>query len=131
VRTWASIARKMGRAAHTERRPRLDNRLMPVKQVDELMLRQIEELLRADAPEIDALESTLTEGYAQALALEAERWRLERRLGEVAREGGADVGEELQSLGKRLTSADSELAELRTLLGSLHARARSTRAKAS
>jgi hypothetical protein len=49
----------------------------------------------------------------------------------MAREGGADVGEELQSLGKRLTSADSELAELRMLLGSLQARARSARAAAS
>jgi hypothetical protein len=92
------------------------------------MMQQIEELLGADAPTLARLEETLTEGYAQALALEAERWRLERRLGEMAREGGADVGEELQSLGKRLTNADSALVELRALLGSLHARARSARA---
>ena len=46
----------------------------------------------------------------------------------MARAGGSDLGEELQSLGKRLTSADGELAELRTLLGSLHERARVARA---
>jgi hypothetical protein len=70
----------------------------------------------------------LTEGYAQALTLEAERWRLERRLGELARAGGTDVAEEVRSLGVRLTSADGELAELRALLGSLNERARIARA---
>ena len=29
-----------------------------------------------DAPSLDAIEHTLTAGYARALALEAERWRL-------------------------------------------------------
>lgn len=95
------------------------------------MLQQIEELLRAEAPSLDSLESTLTEGYAQALALEAERWRLERRLGEVAREGVRDSGEELSSLGRRLTVADDELARLRSLLGTLHERARTARSRAS
>jgi hypothetical protein len=91
------------------------------------MLQQIEELLNAEAPPLARLEDTLTEGYAQALALEAERWRLERRIGEVAREGGTDVGDEIRSLGSRLTSADDRLAELRSLLGSLHERARLAR----
>ena len=120
----------MGLPAHMppERLP--DNRGLTTVAAD-TMMQQIEKLLGADAPTLARLEETLTEGYAQALALEAERWRLERRLGEMAREGGADVGEELQLLGKRLTSADSELAELRILLGSLQARARSARAAAS
>jgi len=91
------------------------------------MLQQIEELLHADAPNLDALESILTEGYAQALALEAERWRLERRLGEVARAGGEDSGDEISSLGRRLTRADDELGKLRSLLGTLHERARAVR----
>jgi hypothetical protein len=91
------------------------------------MLHQIEELLSADAPNLDTLESTLTEGYAQALALEAERWRLERRLGEVARSGGAEIGNEISSLGRRLTVADDELVKLRSLLGTLHERARTAR----
>jgi hypothetical protein len=95
------------------------------------MQEQIEELLSADAPTLARMEDTLTEGYAKALALEAERWRLERRIGEVAREGRTDVGEELRSLGTRLTHADGELAELRNLLGTLHERARAVRLTAS
>jgi hypothetical protein len=91
------------------------------------MQRQIEELLNADAPLLARVEDTLTEGYARALAIEAERWRLERRIGEVAREGGGDVGEELRTLGTELTRADGELVELRSLLGTLHERARRLR----
>ena len=91
------------------------------------MQQQIEELLSADEPTLAHLEDTLTEGYARALALEAERWRLERRIGEVAREGRTDIGEELKSLGTRLTRADGELTKLRSLLGSLHERARAAR----
>jgi hypothetical protein len=91
------------------------------------MEQQIEELLSADAPNLDRLEATLTEGYAQALALEAERWRLERRLGEVAREGGSDLAAELSSIGTRLNAADDELSKLRSLLGTLHERARRVR----
>jgi hypothetical protein len=91
------------------------------------MLQQIEELLDAEAPPLARLEETLTEGYAQALALEAERWRLERRIGEVAREGGDDAGDEIRSLGSRLSKTDGSLAELRTLLGALHERARTVR----
>jgi hypothetical protein len=103
------------------------------------MLQQIEDLLSAplsgdSAPTLAHMEDTLTEGYAQALALEAERLRLERRLGEVARTvaGGPDhdvssFAEEASLLAKRLSSADSELKSLRTLLRSLQARARSIR----
>jgi ABC-type phosphate transport system auxiliary subunit len=94
---------------------------------------EIAELLRmpedgAGAPSLAAIESTLTEGYAAALELEAERWRLERRLGEVAR--GADevaahsVASELAQLSERLETADGELAGLRSLLRSLQARRR-------
>jgi hypothetical protein len=93
-----------------------------------MMIEQIEELLSEDAPALADVESTLTDGYAQALALEAERWRLERRLGEVARAGGAGAGEELTSIGKRLNTTDDELAALRSKLGFLHERARALRA---
>ena len=100
------------------------------------ILREIADLLGApadggEAPALDLIERTLTEGYAQALALEAERWRLERRIGEVAREvHDADFSafaEELTSLGRRLTSVDGEIAELRPLLDSLQERARTAR----
>ena len=97
------------------------------------MQEQIEELLSADAPTLARMEDTLTEGYARALALEAERWRLERRLGEVARtvEGPnvSSFADELTALAKGLTHADSELKQLRTLLGSLHERTRSARSQ--
>lgn len=91
------------------------------------MQKQIEELLSADAPTLARMEDILTEGYARALELEAERWRLERRIGEVAREGRTDIGEELKALGIRLTHADGELTKLRGLLGTLHERARAAR----
>ena len=84
-----------------------------------------------DAPSLDRIEDTLTEGYARALALEAEHLRVERRLGEVAREangnGNADLAQELSALSERLASADGELARLRALLETLHDRARAVR----
>lgn len=60
---------------------RLDNRPVSVQQ-------QIEALLDApakgaEAPTLAYLEDKLTEGYAEALELEAERLRLERRLGDL------------------------------------------------
>ncbi len=94
---------------------------------------QIAELLRlpengADAPTLEAVESTLTDGYAAALELEAERLRIERRLGEVARDAGEvtahTVATELTELSERLETADGELARLRALLHSLQGRAR-------
>jgi hypothetical protein len=107
---------------------------------DDAVLQHIEDLLSAPAsgagaPTLEHIEHTLTEGYAQALALEAERWRLERRIGEVARQvDDADFSafaEELMSLGRSLTSADGELAKLRPLLASLQARARTARVRTS
>jgi hypothetical protein len=95
------------------------------------MVDQIEDLLRDADPTLARVEDTLTEGYANALALEAERLRIERRLGEVARTATPDHAEELRSLGTRLRSADGEIARLRALLGTLHDRARSLRAAAT
>ena len=83
----------------------------------------------AGAPSIDTIETTLTDGYAAALALEAERWRIERRLGEVARD--ADAAEdvrELARLSERLETADGELAGLRSLLRKLQCVRRRRRA---
>jgi len=100
---------------------------------------EIAELLRmpengAGAPSLDAIESTLTHGYAEALALEAERSRVERRLGEVARDAGEVsahcVAAELVTLSTRLDTADGELAQLRTLLDDLQVLRRRRRAAA-
>jgi hypothetical protein len=85
----------------------------------------------ADAPSLDAIESTLTDGYAEALLLEVERSRIERRLGEVVRDAGEvsahSVASELSELSQRLDTADGELARLRALLESLQARRRALR----
>jgi hypothetical protein len=93
-----------------------------------LMVQQIEDILSAQAPTLARVEDTLTEGYAQALSLEAERLRLERRVGEVARMANGDHGDEIRRLGTRLRIADGEIAHLRALLGTLNARARTLRA---
>lgn len=98
---------------------------------------EIAEILRLPengdgAPSLSTIESTLTDGYAEALALEAERLRIERRLGEVARDAGdaANV-RELAQLSERLETADGELAGLRSLLRKLQARARAVRSSRS
>ena len=97
---------------------------------------EIAELLRlpengAGAPSLDAIESTLTDGYAAKHALEAERWRIERRLGEVARDGSNGTHRsELVRLSEQLESAEGELTRLRSLLQSLQARRRVVRGSA-
>ena len=79
------------------------------------------------APSLDDIEHTLTAGYASALALEAERWRLERKIAEVAAQLGGkprrDEHSELTQLGQRLSVADGDLSNLRGLLTSLRSRA--------
>lgn len=100
---------------------------------------EIAELLRmpengVGAPTLDAIETTLTDGYAESLAIQAERSRIERRLGEVVRDAGEVsahcVAAELAELSKRLETADDELARLRTLLHDLQVVRRRRRAAA-
>jgi hypothetical protein len=110
--------------------PGSDNRVVPLRE-------EITELLQmpetgAGAPSLDAIESTLTDGYAEALVLEVERSRVERRLGEVVRDAGEvsahSVATELAELSERLDKADDELTRLRSLLIDLQARRRLARA---
>jgi ABC-type phosphate transport system auxiliary subunit len=88
-----------------------------------------------DAPSLGDIEHTLTDGYASALALEAERWRLERQITDVAARLGDEVTDEdaaeLARLGQRLSSADEDLGRLRALLVSLRGRADEVRAAAA
>jgi hypothetical protein len=96
---------------------------------------EIADLLRmpedgVGAPSLDAIESTLTDGYAEVLTLEAERSRIERRLGEVARDAGGEGEANLQEfarLSESLEAADGELERLRSLLRNLQARRRVAR----
>ena len=81
----------------------------------------------ADSADVRAhMELTLTDGYAAALALEAEHWRLQRRIGAIAAElaDGRKRArtKELASLARRLAAADDELESLRETLSSLRDR---------
>lgn len=81
------------------------------------------------------IERTLTDGYAEALSLEAERLRLERRIGEVAA-GLTDRNKELKAeelalLGRRLSALSAELGRLREALGGLRDRADEIREEAA
>ncbi len=83
------------------------------------------------APDLERLEHTLTDGYAHALGLESERLRLERRLGRITDDHGADpktLAREITALTKRLRDTDFNLRELRLLLDTLRRRASEVRA---
>ncbi|MDP8911509.1 MAG: hypothetical protein M3M94_05525 [Actinomycetota bacterium] len=79
------------------------------------------------APVLTELEDTLTEGYARALELEATRWRLERKISEVA--AGLASAAEISVLARRVSCTGADLARLRELLAALQARARACRAE--
>ena len=84
----------------------------------------------AGVPTLASIEYTLTSGYARALELEAERWRLDRQIGEVSsRLAGSDSAgaEELAALTVRATRADGDLRHLRGLLAALRSRASTLR----
>jgi hypothetical protein len=85
---------------------------------------EINALMAEPAAPLERLEDALTTGYARALALEAERGRLERRLGEVAAAGDGDGARELAA---RVSSTDEHLTRLRALLGALRERASAAR----
>jgi hypothetical protein len=72
------------------------------------------------------VERTLTDGYAHAMALEADGLRLERQIADVAaqpdtRDPRAKTVE-LQDLSLRLTETSSDLKHLRGLLAALRRR---------
>jgi hypothetical protein len=98
---------------------------------------EIEALLDDVSPRaLDEIEDTLTTGYAAALALEADRWRIERRITEIAAELGGEAdfelhrAEEMVTLAQRLSSADTDLIRLRERLALLREVADAARAAA-
>jgi hypothetical protein len=95
------------------------------------LISRIDSLLEAPTEADDAdvrahMEMTLTDGYARALALEAEHWRLQRKIGAIADDladgRGGPRTKELASLARRLALTAEELASLRDTLVSLRAR---------
>ena len=87
------------------------------------VLQKIQAMLSTKSGDLDSIERTLTDGYAHALSLEAEKWRLERRVTEVVQE--IDAGDtaakarELSSLAERLDGNQDELERLRGVLADL------------
>src|SRR5688500_20204672 len=110
----------MGLAAHVTALARPDNRWRSLSVADPLPLLETEIRslldLPADAgrPPRDAIEHTLTTGYAHALRLDAERLRVERRLRDVVRSAAPDAAARDDAV-LELTRVDQELAELRAL----------------
>jgi ABC-type phosphate transport system auxiliary subunit len=102
------------------------------------LLDEIDELLAEPSPTeepatLARLERTLTDGYAHALSLEAERLRLERRMSELAGElhdgNQEQKAEELVEVSRRISSAGAEIEQLRATLEELRVRARAVRAE--
>jgi ABC-type phosphate transport system auxiliary subunit len=98
------------------------------------LLEQIDELLAEPAEEpasLARLERTLTDGYAYALALESERWRLEQRMSELTGElnegDQALKSKELALLSHRLATNAGLLSGLRGELTRLRARTSAAR----
>ena len=82
--------------------------------------------MTASKPFLERVDTTLTDGYAHALQLEAERRRIEVRIADVVA-GLSDQTThrhepELVELSERLITANADIASLRTLLTSLRDR---------
>lgn len=111
----------MGPAALAAKRAHPKND--PVLRDTSLVLDQLKAAAAAAPRDREALEWTLTDGYAQALALEAERYRLEKRLAEVARGlragDAAQKAKELSALAARLEGNTGDLQRLRNALADL------------
>ena len=95
------------------------------------LLEKINALISEPTRDLDTIERTLTDGYAQALSLEAEKWRLEKQINEVAQslQCGDTVrkARELASLANRVESSVGDLLALRSVLADLRRHADAVR----
>jgi chromosome segregation ATPase len=111
----------MGRPAHDVNRSVADT--AGAMSDHDTLLAEIRAQLAGSRRDLSKLERTLTDGYAEALSLEATRLRLLRRLGSLAAtlEGDdvADKTKELSSLAKEIEEHNAVLTELRELLEAL------------
>jgi predicted nucleic acid-binding Zn-ribbon protein len=96
------------------------------------LLEQINALISAPGRDLEAIERTLTDGYAQALSIEAEKWRLEKRINEVAqtlqRGDTAKKAREIATLAHRVEARVGDLLALRSTLADLRRHADAVRA---
>jgi uncharacterized membrane protein YccC len=87
------------------------------------LLDRIQTIMSSQTRDLDQIERTLTDGYAEALSLEAEKWRLERQIVQVTQGIGrgdtATKARELATLAKRLDGNEGRLARLRSVLAEL------------
>jgi len=87
------------------------------------MMGQLSALLASAPRDRERIEQTLTDGYAHALSLEAERWRVQERLRALAAtiEPGdlEEKTKELSELARRIELQDGVLVQLRELLARL------------
>lgn len=90
------------------------------------LLEEIGALIEAPSVDREHVERTLTDGYAHALTLEAERWRLQKQVDRITRDlqksGAPARTTELRSLGSRLDGIVGELSRLRARLAELRRR---------
>jgi hypothetical protein len=97
--------------------------------------KQISALIDSSSGDLEEIERTLTDGYAHVLELEAEKWRLEKRIAEVAqglqRGDTAQKVQELSTLAKRVDRNTGDLAELRSVLADLRRHAEAVRLEAA
>lgn len=81
---------------------------------------------------VEAMEHTLTDGYAQALAIEGERLRTEREIVAGLAAAGAERGAaNLAALSERLAQQERDLKRLRELLAGLRLRLEHVRREAA
>jgi hypothetical protein len=92
---------------------------------------RIETMITTETRDLVQIERTLTDGYAEALSLEAERWRIERRIAEIThgiqRGDTAKKARELATLSRRLDGNEGTLSKLRGLLADLRRHANGVR----
>ena len=92
---------------------------------------RIETMISAETSDLAQIERTLTDGYAEALLLEAEKWRIERRIAEVTqgiqRGDTAKKARELATLSRKLDGNEGTLTHLRAVLAELRRHANGVR----
>jgi predicted nucleic acid-binding Zn-ribbon protein len=99
------------------------------------LLDQINALISAPTRDLEMIERTLTDGYAHALSLEADKWRLEKRINELAqnlqRGDTAKKARELAALARRVEGNGEDLTLLRSRLMELRRHADDVRVGAA